>query len=344
MKREALQEQVGQIRALLDDLIVLEAVYTSRASVTFRGMPRVPVGDFESTVRARLEAAGFDGTVEASPELGAGSIRALVTVQLEKQTARFPWVNVLLFAATVISTTWLGGASFAAWFMAILICHEFGHFTLARRRRIDASWPYFIPAPNILGTFGAFIQLRSPIRDRTALFDMAIAGPLAGFVVAVTALFVGLAKSTIVAAGAEGTQIILGDSLLFRGVAALVLPTMTPDQDVMLHPIAFAGWAGLLVTMFNLFPMGQLDGGHIAYAILKRGQRWLALAAIAGLVAISLWWPWWLVWVAIGLFLRPEHPPTLVDEIAVGRTRRILGAVAFVIFILCFTPVPFRIP
>lgn len=344
MKREEVHERAEHIRGLLDDLLVLEAMYSSRGTVVLRGTPRIPAPDFEDTARARLIAAGYDAVVEASsgPEPAGG--RALVTVRLVKRAVRFPWVNVVLFAATVVSTTLLGGPSFAAWFLTILLCHEFGHFTLARRRQIDASWPYFIPAPNILGTFGAFIQLRSPIRDRVGLFDMAVAGPLAGFVVAIAALFVGLAKSTIVAATAEGPRLILGDSLLFRGIAALVLPGVGENQDILLHPIAFAGWAGLLVTMFNLLPLGQLDGGHIAYAILRRKQRWLALVAIAGLAAISIWWPWWLMWVAIGLFMRPEHPPTLIDEIPVGRTRQVLGWVALAIFVLCFTPVPFRMP
>ena len=118
---------------------------------------------------------------------------------------------------------------------------------------------------------------------------------------------------------------ILGESLLFKGISALTMPGVAEDQNILLHPIAFAGWAGLLVTMFNLLPMGQLDGGHIAYAIFRGRQRGIALLAMAGLAVIAFWWPWWLLWVGIGFFMRPQHPPTLFDEIPISRTRHILG-------------------
>ncbi|MBI3872095.1 MAG: site-2 protease family protein [candidate division Zixibacteria bacterium] len=341
LNRQEVHEKTLQVRRLLEDLFILEAIYSTRSSVVLRGAPLVPANDFAAAASARLTAAGYRSTVETGLNPGQVGPRALVTVHWEEQTETVPWINVALFLATVGSTTLLGGPKFAVWFLAILLFHEFGHFILARKWKIDASWPYFIPAPTILGTFGAFIRLRSPIRDRVALFDMAVAGPLAGFVIAVTALIVGLAHSTIVGPEAHADKLMLGESLLFRGLASLILPGLGPDQDVILHPIAFAGWAGLLVTMFNLLQIGQLDGGHIAYALFGRGQRWLGIAAIAALATISFWWPWWLIWVGIGLLMRPQHPPTMIDEIPIGRGRRILGWLAFVIFALCFTPAPF---
>jgi membrane-associated protease RseP (regulator of RpoE activity) len=271
----------------------------------------------------------------------------MITVPITAHAEGIPWLNIALFCGTLVtmclqSLLNFGGLASALWLITILLFHEFGHFILARKRHIDSSWPYFIPFPNILGTMGAFIRLRSPIRDRVGLFDMAVAGPIAGFVVAIVALVVGMSQSTVAPPSAEG-GIYLGESLIFRMLSAIYFPGVGPEQNIMLHPIAFAGWAGLLVTMFNLLPMGQLDGGHIAYAIFRRGQRWLALVTMAGLAAISYWWPWWLIWVAIGLFLRPEHPPTLHDETPIGRRRVILGIVALAIFILCFSPVPIRL-
>jgi membrane-associated protease RseP (regulator of RpoE activity) len=244
---------------------------------------------------------------------------------------------------TVASVILFAGPQFAGWFLSILLFHEFGHFIAARRGKIDTSWPYFIPAPNILGTFGAFISLRSPIRDRRALFDMAVAGPLAGAVVAIIALFVGLGQSTIVTSPDSGTGLILGESLLFKWIATLVMPGVTGEEHILLHPVAFAGWAGLLVTMLNLLPMGQLDGGHIAYALFGRWQRQIAIAVLIGLAVASIWWPWWLIWAAIGFLMRPQHPPTLIDEIPLTKRRRILGWIALALFVLTFTPQPFTL-
>ncbi len=346
MKREEIVERVGQIRRLLDDLWQLDSVQAAPSAIVLAGEVRVPIPDFEVTANGRLLAAGYkDAVIEQ-----AGTVRTpwrvMITVPIAQQAEGVPWLNIALFCGTLAtmgmqSLMYFGTLSSALWLISILLFHEFGHFILARRRHIDSSWPYFIPFPNILGTMGAFIRLRSPIRDRIGLFDMAVAGPLAGFVVAVIALAVGMSQSTVAGPSTEG-GIYLGESLIFRLMSAIYFPGVGPEQNIMLHPIAFAGWAGLLVTMFNLLPMGQLDGGHIAYAIFRRGQRWLAMVTMAGLAAISYWWPWWLIWVAIGLLLRPEHPPTLQDATPVGKGRVILGILALVIFILCFSPVPLR--
>ncbi len=349
MNRKEATARVRQIQELVYDLLDLDVIYSTKQSVVMRGRPRVPLADFRTAVMGRYAAAGYQCEIEpvGEPETAAGNgspfggDNVLLTVVMEQRAEKVPWLNIALFGLTVVSVVLFAGAKFAVWFLAILLFHEFGHFVAARRRRIDTSWPYFIPAPNILGTFGAFIQLRSPIRDRRALFEMAAAGPLAGFVVSIVALIVGLSQSTVAGPETQG-GLTLGESLLFRAISSVVLPGVTADQNVVLHPIAFAGWAGLLVTMFNLLPMGQLDGGHIAYALLGKRQKYVAYAVIAGLLTISFWWPWWLMWVAIGLFLRPKHPPTLIDEIPLGRGRQTLGWVCFVIFALTFTPSPFQ--
>lgn len=339
---EETKEKVSRIHDLVHDLIDLDAVFSSRRSVVFRGRPRVPFFDFQTAAGGRLAAAGYDYNIEITRPPGTLVERVLLSVRLESPAAvTFPWVNLALFLVTVASMTFVVGGEFAAWFVAILLFHEFGHFFAARHWDIDTSWPYFLPFPNILGTMGAFIQLRSPIRDRIALFDMAVAGPLAGVVVSIIALFVGLGQSTVVGSfDPTGGGFILGESLLFKAIAAIVMPGVAADQNIMLHPAAYAGWAGLLITMFNLLPMGQLDGGHIAYAMFGHRQKYIAYATIAGLAVASFWWPWWLIWVGIGFFLRPQHPPTLVDEIPLGPRRRMIGWLALGIFVVTVMPIP----
>ncbi|HEX9750821.1 MAG TPA: site-2 protease family protein [candidate division Zixibacteria bacterium] len=345
MKRDEIVDKARVVHGLIEDVLAIETVLTTRSTIVVRGTPRLPADDFRAVIDARFRAAGLTVEVETLAPPGSPAETAIVSVPLTERAGHaIPLVNIALFAATVMTTVLFGGPSFAAWFLAILLFHEFGHFIFARLRRMDVSWPYFIPAPNILGTFGAFIQLRSPIRDRRGLFDMAVAGPLAGFVVSVVALAVGLAGSDVAPSDAAGDGLLLGESLLFRAVAAVVLPGVTDEQTIILHPVAFAGWAGLLVTMFNMLPMGQLDGGHIAYALWRRAQRPIALATIAGLLIAAFWWPWWIVWAGIGFFLRPHHPPTIVDELPVGRSRFVLGCISFVVFIICFTPIPFSFP
>lgn len=347
MKREEIHNRIAQIRRLLDDLWLLDTIQAAPSAIVLAGEVRVPIPDFEVTANGRLLAAGYrDAVIEHAATIRA-PWRVMITVPIAREAEGIPWLNIALFCGTLVTMGMQSILAFetlasAIWLISILLFHEFGHFILARRRHIDCSWPYFIPFPNILGTMGAFIRLRSPIRDRVGLFDMAVAGPIAGFVVAVIALAIGMSLSTVVEPSVEG-GFYLGESLLFSILSAIFFPGVGAEQNIVLHPIAFAGWAGLLVTMFNLLPMGQLDGGHIAYAIFRKGQRWLALVTMASLAALSFWWPWWMIWVAIGFFLRPEHPPTLNDEVPVGRGRVILGILALVIFILCFSPVPFRL-
>ncbi len=170
---------------------------------------------------------------------------------------------------------------------------------------------------------------------------MAVAGPIAGFVVAVIALAVGLSLSSVAPLEGEG-GIYLGESLIFRMLSAIYFPGLADDATIVLHPVAFAGWAGLLVTMLNLLPIGQLDGGHIAYAMFGRIQKWIAMVTIALLAGASYYWPGWALWAAIGLLLRPQHPPTLRDDVSIGRTRVVIGWIALAILILCFSPVPLK--
>jgi membrane-associated protease RseP (regulator of RpoE activity) len=268
-----------------------------------------------------------------------------------------------LFAMTAFTTTvaggfWEGldplshpsllsaGLPFAATLLTILLVHEAGHYVMCRLHRVSASLPYFLPAPpNIfpLGTFGAFIRIRSRFPHRRALFDVGAAGPWAGFVVALVATAVGLSRSTVMPAPPEGQVLELGDSLLTALLTRVLLHA--DPATVVLHPIAFAGWFGLFVTSINLLPAGQLDGGHVLYAALGRGTRILPPLLIAFLVWLG-WrgWPGWFVWAAI-LFalLTLGHPSTDNDVEPIGPARRIAALATAAVFVLTFVAEPFRI-
>ena len=282
------------------------------------------------------------------------------------------WVPLALFAATVASTTYFGrhwyqaflggpadaalsatwaqGAWYSATILAILGTHELGHYFACRYYGIDVSKPYFLPAPAITGTFGAFIRIRQRIPTKPMLFDIGAAGPIAGFVVAVPALFVGLALSQVIPSQpppTEATVIEFGEPLLFQAAAWIIWGDLLPGHEINLHPMGFAAWFGLLATALNLFPIGQLDGGHITYAAL--GGRSTAVTiggvvALAGLSVFSLSWiPWTVLLLTTLLIFGPRHPRTLDDDIPLDRTRRLWALATAVIFALCFTPAPVAI-
>lgn len=282
------------------------------------------------------------------------------------------WLHTALFALTLITTTAAGaalagltlafgdisaaavraGLSFSMPLAAILLAHESGHYVAARRRGVNASPPYFIPVVpgwSLIGTMGAFIRIRTPIVDRRTLFDIGVAGPLAGIVVAVPVLIAGIALSswTPLAPLALAHQVVivdrvpfyLGDSLLLAALRAVVGVSGT----MRLHPSAAAGWVGLLVTAFNLLPLAQLDGAHILYAMSGRAQRLGAILVWLALVALGMLWFGWWIWAVLALAVgrgRLTHPPVLAPEITIDRRRTIIGWIAIALFILCFAPVP----
>ncbi|HJP31397.1 MAG TPA: site-2 protease family protein [Candidatus Latescibacteria bacterium] len=259
------------------------------------------------------------------------------------------------------------GLPFAATLLAILTVHEFGHYFAARRWQVKASLPYFIPLPylSFLGTLGAVIRIRSPIPNKRALLDIGASGPIAGFVIAVIACAVGLPMSRIVDAGyfgqlprqLEPDTIQLGAPLLFDFLSNWLLPAVGDEQLVLLSPVAFAGWVGLFITAFNLFPVGQLDGGHIAYALTGSAHRLVGRLTFSALLVLGAYgvlslvadlpahWPaGWPGWLALALLLTVfgrDHPPPYNPTIPLDRRRRVIGILCLTIFILCFTPVPF---
>jgi len=274
---------------------------------------------------------------------------------------------IALFLITVFTTLWAGafqayggplrgpwdflkahpdelwrGIPFAGTLLFILVTHELGHFLLSRIHRVPASWPLFIPGPpHFIGTFGAVIRMRGPILDRRALFDIGVAGPLAGFVVAVAALVVGLSLSTVVDRSASfGLQ--LGEPLLLQFISWLVIGTLPPQADVLLHPVAFAAWFGLFVTSLNLIPIGQLDGGHVAYALWGRRQKTMAFALVPILIVLGfVGWPGWFLWAFMAGAFGLGHPPVANPRAALGRGRIVVGWIALGVFVLTFAPIPF---
>ena len=276
--------------------------------------------------------------------------------------------HLVLFAATLVSTTFWGigyyvgfagggapislrspalyanGLWYSTAVLAILGAHEMGHYLACRYYRIDASLPYFLPSPFLGGTLGAFIRIRQPIPDKRQLFDIGIAGPIAGFLVAVPVLFVGLQLSGIVKAPTSGVVEEYGEPLLLKGLMSFILGTPPEGYIVNAHPFVFAAWFGMLATALNLFPFGQLDGGHISYAVLGRRSTMVTYATLAGMIGLSFLAASWVLWsVMLGAmlyFLGANHPRTPDEDVPLDAGRLLLAAFAVLMFVLCFTPVP----
>lgn len=233
----------------------------------------------------------------------------------------------------------LAGLPFALALMAILLAHEMGHYFACVHHRLDATLPFFLPAPVITGTFGAFIRIRSPIYSKRALFDVAAAGPFAGFAVLVPVMIAGLALSKVLPGVNADAELHFGAPPLIAAAARVVFGA--PMDDIYLHPVARASVIGMIATAWNLIPVGQLDGGHIVYAAAADRHRAVSLAMVAGLLLMSALWPGWFVWAAL-LFWFRKHPPVHDPSELGGVRRRILWA-ALILFALCFTPVPIEL-
>jgi membrane-associated protease RseP (regulator of RpoE activity) len=287
--------------------------------------------------------------------------------------AQIPVTHLLFFLATLVTTTFYGalhhnvnlfeepwrfyqGFPFSLTLLAILGTHEFGHYWMARHHGVPVTLPYFIPAPSLIGTFGAFIRIKATVPTRGALFDIGVAGPIAGFVVALPAIVVGLTLSEVRPAS-ELTGIGLGSSLLFNGLVQAFLGVTPNAYDVILHPVAFAGWLGFLVTAFNLIPASQLDGGHIIYALFGRWHRLVTFLCVVALLPMGWYWPGWWAWAfVIFWFSGPHvawrqgwryafaHPPLLDETAPLSPMQKWVAAAALVIFVLTFPPIPFTIP
>jgi hypothetical protein len=234
------------------------------------------------------------------------------------------------------------GIPFSFTVMGILLAHELGHYFACKFYRMDVSHPYFLPAPNLFGTFGAFILIRSPFRSRRALFDIGIAGPIAGFVVAVPAMAFAIASSKIVPSAQASASILFGNPWLMRLFMGMFHPGVDPTS-LLLHPVGRAAWLGLLATALNLMPIWQLDGGHILYSLESRHHRKISIVLSLVLIVLGRFaWPAWYFWggALLVLTLRFRHPPVMDRWEPLDATRKLLAFAALAIFALCYTIEP----
>ena len=290
------------------------------------------------------------------------------------------WLNVVLFVITIFTTFFFGlihslsflygdllnedpeaavttaiftdpqaiflAIIYTSVLLGILLGHELGHYMTCRHYRINATLPYFIPAPTLIGTLGAFIKIKSPITRKQQLFDIGIAGPLTGFILSLPALAYGISLSKVIPPSAlpeEGT-LMFGEPLLLKILGSLILKDIPAGYDILIHPVAFAGWVGILVTSFNLFPVGQLDGGHISYALIGPAKSRALARVMLGVFIIMgvIFWIGWFLWAFIILVLGLRHPRIIDEETPLSPRRRFMGFIALLIFILSFIPDPLK--
>lgn len=254
------------------------------------------------------------------------------------------WLHVVLFLVTAVTIALLSGWVGSASLMLILTCHEFGHYFAARKYRVGASLPYFIPSPFLPGTFGAVIRMSPYIPNRRALFDIAAAGPVAGLIVALPVTLVGITMSKLQPVASIGNEAIrLGEPLIFQAMSWWVFGPTPDGYDLMTHPLAFAGWVGMFVTALNLLPIGQLDGGHIVHSVFGEKSHYVSRTVFGLLALVTVFGnrSYWIFLVLLW-FMGVNHPPTLNDSQPLDKRRQRIAAVMLVIFILCFTPTPIQ--
>jgi membrane-associated protease RseP (regulator of RpoE activity) len=250
--------------------------------------------------------------------------------------------NAALFVLTVVSVWMTGGPRLAAGLLSILLAHEMGHYLACRYYGVDATLPFFLPVPvfSFVGTLGAFIRIRGPIPHRRALFDIGVSGPLAGFLVSLPVLALGVAESRVVREGAVRGSVSLGEPILFRWASLAFHGRLPGDLTVMLGPLGLAAWFGLFVTALNLIPIGQLDGGHVIYSLFRERAHLISWIGSWVCVLLVYFGPNWIVWAILVRVLGRRHPRTLDDSLPLGTARTAIGVLALAVFVVCFTPNP----
>jgi len=385
---QALAEEVRTLVAA--DLVVestqLARDQRSQGAIVLRGRLLRPSHEVFPHWLAALNKRGY--TPLLRPDPGGEQVALHVLAGVAMPQASNPWINLVLFILTFISTLFVGmqssdsgavlnttsdlflpqnlirGWPFAVTLLGILAAHEFGHYFAARYHKVAVTLPYFLPMPLTFGTLGAFIRLKEPVPDRRKLFDIGVAGPLAGLLLAVPLLFYGLSTSPVQVPASGLSYMVEGNSIFYYTAKVLIfgkaLPNAITGEDVMMNQVNFAAWIGLLVTALNLLPVGQLDGGHTVFALFGEKARYvnrgaiglLALFAIASLPPLQRLLPvlqtvgfeGWFVWLAlIFLLIGPYHPPALDDVTTLDAKRRWIGYAVILIFILTFVPVPMRV-
>jgi len=358
MEAPSWQDVYGLLRLL--EWAATRVGFVVREAGLVRGVPSLLVEPPKDQKKAFEELIALLKPHNVLPVLRRGpSGLVLRAVSFRPGKERTPLVPLILFVATFgsifaagwfLSLRWpegpfLGALMFTGAMMAVLATHEMGHWIAARLHGVSVTPPYFIPAPppiSFLGTFGAFIQQKTPAPNKDALFDIGVAGPLAGFVAAIAITLVGLPYSRVVVGPVEGIPLpyILAYAIMIR----LVLSPLPEGAVVLLHPVAFAGWVGMLVTMLNLIPAGSLDGGHIARCVLKaREHMFLGLLGALLVMAVGFLYGGWYLPMAILALLMAffyRHPGPLDDESSLSPVRKAALVLPAAIFLLCIAPIP----
>ncbi|MCK4353026.1 site-2 protease family protein [candidate division WOR-3 bacterium] len=350
---------MDDIESLVSDCISIEESSYQKGVPVIRGTLLMDSEVAFKTIRERLKELGLFPVLRKSDDKIELKIGKTPIIKEEKK-----WVNLLLLIATIFTTilagsflsgknpfknpsTLISGIPFSFTLLLILGSHELGHYFACKFRGIKATLPYFLPVPPPilpLGTFGAVIRIKSPISNKKELVEVGAAGPIIGFILAIPITIIGLRLSKIMLITPGEGQIFLGNSLLFYLLSKLFVAPPPPGYDLALHPVAFSGWVGMFITALNLLPLGQLDGGHIAYALLGKNTKFIAWPLIGIMIGLGIYWQGWLLWVIlIVIVLKLKHPPPLNDVTPLDLQHKIIGLIALLIFILTFIPVPISI-
>jgi membrane-associated protease RseP (regulator of RpoE activity) len=350
------EDRTNGISELVGDVFQAETVEIRKGSIRLRGSLLAEPDRVLLVLGERLKEKGLTPMLSRR---GGEILLTLARLRPQAEKPR-PQLNLLLFLLTILTTLFAGslwrsegltdallnldrGAPFSISLLLILGAHELGHFFVARRMGIDATLPYFIPVPHFIGTFGAVIRIRSPIPNRRALVLMGAAGPLTGMLVAIPLTILGLKLSQVVTIEEVEGGLVLGSSFIFSLFERLAFSHLTETQGVFLHPMAFAGWLGMFVTGLNLLPIGQLDGGHIAYSILGRAHRKVGLIFLGVLVSVGVLFRFY-AYALFGILILVvgfKHPPPLDDVTPLSFAHRGVALLAMLVLVLTFVPQPF---
>ena len=361
-----IERAVSQFLAVYDVTLGIEG---QPEAIRLRGQLQAPAEQAYPEISDRLRELGYTAILRRDEGARLDELIAVPGTQPEVERPRL-LVHGLLFAATVLTTLYVGagmsearppddlwwplfnfwrGWPFALSLLSILLAHEMGHYIVSLRNGVAATPPYFIPLPipdflgNVLGTLGAVIRMKGSIPNRRVMLDIGAAGPLTGLIVTIPVLVLGLSMSHVEPLPVDHAYLAEGNSLLYLLVKYALFGRWLPSNgvDVFIHPVAFAGWAGLLVTSLNLIPAGQLDGGHVLYSLVgDRAQvlRWPIIVVLAGLGLLV--WPGWFLWAGLVFFFGQGHPPPLDSVTRLGTARKVLAVLVLAVFVLTFTPRP----
>ena len=358
-QRDKLHDAVAEVLLIRTQNFIENEKGTARQ---WQGSLRVPAEEALNRLIPIFAGENFTAMIQQAEQ--ADEVIVLATPGVVKPDSSRLWLALLLFVLTIISTVvtgaseadadgnmafnWSDGLMYSASILSILLAHEMGHFIAARRMGVAVSYPFFIPMPLVVifGTMGAFIQMKALPPNRRALFMIAVSGPLAGLALAIPLTFFGLYLSNVQPLPVDQSYFLEGNNLLYGTMKLLIFGQWLPNNgvDVFLHPIAWAGWAGMLVTMLNLLPAGQLDGGHVVFALL--GRRWgqaVTRGVIGVLFMMGFVWNGWWVWALMVMFLGKRHVPILNDVTPLTKRQQMVALLVLLIFVLLFTPTPLTV-